>query len=246
LDLEYGLEESILKIILSNPSIGQEVINIINPDFFKNPINRYIFLLYKEELVKGYKDEALFIASIEDSVVKNVARGIILENKADKAYWERYCNKLKEAFNKDRILRLAEIIIERCNTKEKATNIVADVSKNIYKIMTDSIEYEVKDISDIYQTMEHEIGTKDGLKTMAGIGLPALTKYAGDFDLGSIIGVAGRPSMGKTALAIEMVKNLSIDTPNPERSLFFSLETEKKRFLHRLISNGQFNQRRNR
>jgi replicative DNA helicase len=84
---------------------------------------------------------------------------------------------------------------------------------------------EFKAIEQAYQAEEEETGVRTGfheLDEMVGGLMPA-----------ELTILAGRPAMGKTALALAFAKNAAdLGTP----TLFFSLEMSKRQLIHRLIS----------
>lgn len=73
--------------------------------------------------------------------------------------------------------------------------------------------------------------------------LSSLNENLGGFGRGEMIVVAGRPSMGKTALAMNFVDHISVNRGLP--SIVFSLETEADQLFRNLVtSRAQVNQRR--
>lgn len=66
-------------------------------------------------------------------------------------------------------------------------------------------------------------------------GFKPLDELTGGWHGSDLILIAGRSSMGKTSLAVSMMVNTSIKQGIP--AAIFSLESSKKRILHRILSN---------
>lgn len=105
-------------------------------------------------------------------------------------------------------------------------------------------------IDSLYDEIEHIKAHPDmiiGLPT----GLTDLDKMLGGLQRSDLIVIAGRPGMGKTALAIQIAKNTA--TAHRARGLVFSLEMSTKQLMQRMVSqdikvptnrirNGDFNE----
>jgi replicative DNA helicase len=83
--------------------------------------------------------------------------------------------------------------------------------------------------SDMFKRMEN---FKKGVSTGIDTGLVRLNKYTSGWQPGSLIIVAGRPAMGKTALALHFAKTAGL---KGESVLFFSLEMTAQQLADRLI-----------
>ena len=64
-------------------------------------------------------------------------------------------------------------------------------------------------------------------------GFPELDSLIGGIDPGEVVVVAGRPSMGKTAFALNLVANVGVDAKIP--TLLFSLESTKEQCVNRIL-----------
>ena len=80
---------------------------------------------------------------------------------------------------------------------------------------------------------------KEGTEGLEISGIPSgfkpLDELTGGWHGSDLILIAGRSSMGKTSLAVSMMVNTSIKQGIP--AAIFSLESSKKRILHRILSN---------
>ena len=68
-------------------------------------------------------------------------------------------------------------------------------------------------------------------------GFTELDKITFGWKKGELIVIGGRPAMGKTALAISLVRNIAILNRTP--IVYFSLEMSTVQFMNRFLSNVQ-------
>ncbi len=80
--------------------------------------------------------------------------------------------------------------------------------------------------------MKDIIGNFKGIKT----GFSEFDKMSGGFSKGDLIIMASRPSIGKTALALNMISNIGIKYK--KHVGFFSLENDEKQIINKLIAIG--------
>ncbi len=92
---------------------------------------------------------------------------------------------------------------------------------------TVEIRYAVKRLAD--QLRLGESGACTGVAT----GLTQLDEYTSGFQLGDLIIVAGRPSMGKTALGLAMAQHMAVHDLKP--AAFFSMEMSVDQLAQRLV-----------
>ena len=77
----------------------------------------------------------------------------------------------------------------------------------------------------------------------ASTGFNAIDKMLQGLQDGDLIVVAGRPSMGKTAFALNIAENVALNEENPGGVLFFSLEMSAEQLTTRLLAGmSRFNQ----
>ncbi len=77
-----------------------------------------------------------------------------------------------------------------------------------------------------------------GKVTGTPVGITDLDRDLSGFQAGNLIILAGRPSMGKTALALTMALNAARSDAQPGGVAFFSLEMSEGELVERLLSNA--------
>ena len=66
-------------------------------------------------------------------------------------------------------------------------------------------------------------------------GYPELNSLTGGLRRGDLFVIASRPSIGKTAFALNIVRNMALATKNPSCILFFSIEMTEEQITKRLL-----------
>ncbi len=91
-------------------------------------------------------------------------------------------------------------------------------------------------LTEAFEQLEHKDGTLVGVPT----GFHELDDITSGLQKSDMIIVAARPSMGKTALCLNIAENIAVHTHTPVG--LFSLEMSKEQLIHRLIaSNARVN-----
>ncbi len=93
--------------------------------------------------------------------------------------------------------------------------------------------YELLD--DTYETI-HTMHSRTGLVTGYPTGFADLDGLIGGFQPGELIVIASQPSMGKSTLALNIAKYLSVKRSQKVATAIFSLEIPKEQLVMRLLS----------
>ena len=78
----------------------------------------------------------------------------------------------------------------------------------------------------------HETCSK---KDFLSTGYPELDSLTGGLRRGDLSVIASRPSIGKTAFALNIVRNMALVPENPPCIVFFSIEMTAKQIAERLL-----------
>ncbi|GBU09294.1 replicative DNA helicase DnaB [Gammaproteobacteria bacterium] len=159
-----------------------------------------------------------------------------------------YANIVRERAVMRQLIHAGNDIANSGYTPEgrSATDLVAEAERIIFKIAEQDIAVDqgFRDIHDILIATQTRIETLialQGQTTGIATGLTALDHMTSGLQRGDMIVIAGRPSMGKTSLAMNIVENVALNTQEPVA--VFSLEMPSEQLTMRMISsNGRINQ----
>jgi len=89
-------------------------------------------------------------------------------------------------------------------------------------------------LKDTFKTIEMLYNRKEAV-TGVPTGFEDLDKMTAGLQAGDLLIIAGRPSMGKTAFALNVVEHAAIHSENKVATLFFSLEMSKEQLVQRML-----------
>ena len=165
----------------------------------------------------------------------------ILESFVSAANIESWCVTLRDYAMLREMLRACSSAVDMCkNTRGDVKSLLDQVESEIFKVRNQFVQPEIKPLSDLLATtVEGFLQLFDGKKE-PGIptGYPDLDRLiGGGLKAGEMFVLAARPSMGKTAMALNIVRNIMMREIGGVRKniLFFSLEMSGVQVSQRLL-----------
>jgi replicative DNA helicase len=150
-----------------------------------------------------------------------------------------YCRIVKEKALRRRLITAAtdmvtqgyEAGVEVGELIDSAQKVIFDLAENklqkAFSPIGDILKDTIKNIEKLYERKEHVTGVPSGFIDLD-------EKTAG-FQKGDLIIIAGRPSMGKTAFALNIAQYAAMHTDRPAAVAVFSLEMSKEQLVMRLL-----------
>lgn len=178
----------------------------------------------------------------EKDVPPEVAGMEFVKDILDTAYTStnirHYANIVHEKYMLRRLIRAAEGIANTCYTgKETTEDIFADTEKQIFDIIQQNTSGEFVPIKDVVLNALDRIelaSKKKGNVTGIPTGFLDLDYKTAGFQPSDLILIAARPSMGKTALVLNIAQHMAF-RENVTVAIF-SLEMSKEQLVNRLLS----------
>jgi replicative DNA helicase len=162
---------------------------------------------------------------------------------------ENYVSIVKEKSLLRRIITVSQDTINRCLTsQEDAKQILGAVEDAVMKL--NDVQSKNSLASPAHIITEYEGGINAFLDTSRrakgiGSGFTKFDEMTGGLREGELFILAGRPAMGKTALALNMAQHIATNVKDPKAVAIFSLEMSKESLLTRLIcSSARVDQQR--
>ncbi|RMD78585.1 MAG: hypothetical protein D6820_09680, partial [Lentisphaerae bacterium] len=157
---------------------------------------------------------------------------------------ENYIDAVLDAYLLRRMIHSCESIAERCRTNEEAVDTVIDqIEKEILDITRMRTDFSVQSLAQVLPDAFdylHKLHTSDPAIRGLRSGFAPLDDLITGLRPGEMIVLAARPSIGKTTLAMNMLRNVCVLNDVPVG--FFSLEMDAKQVVVRLIcSEAQIN-----
>jgi replicative DNA helicase len=236
-------EQSVLGGIMLDNTILNKVVEMLTPENFYKSAHQKI---YSAILDLSEKGDPIDIITLNNHLkLKNQ-----LENVGNTAYItflsstvptaanvEYYAKIVREKSLLRRIISAStELAGDAFNETDDVDSFLDHAEQVIFDISQEKITasfYSVKDvIKSSFKTIE-QLFHKKQLITGIPTGFADLDKMTSGFQPADLIILAGRPSMGKTALALNILRNSAIDHGNT--TVIFSLEMSKEQLIMRML-----------
>jgi replicative DNA helicase len=149
-----------------------------------------------------------------------------------------YTKIVKDSSLRRSLIHTASEIVDSAFThKGETVDLIDNIEEKILQISSVRTHSGVAKISDIIQNAFPRIEARHrnkGAITGVETGLIELDKLTSGFQPSDLIIIAGRPAMGKTALALSIVRKIAVE--HGKRVAFFSLEMSADQIGDRILS----------
>ena len=238
------LEESVLGALMLDQKALNDTIEMLHVEYFYKPEHQAIFKAIFRLFEQSQPVDML-------TVIERLRLDGELESAGGAYYVSQLTNHVVSAAHIEYHVRvLSEKFIQRELIRISTETITSayDETTDVVSLL-DTTEQRLMDINDQnfrsdYHTMESlvlaareqikEIQESDGKCAGLTTGFTALDRLTSGFQPGTLIILAARPAMGKTAFALTMARNMALDFKKPVA--FFSLEMTASELTMRLIS----------
>lgn len=137
-----------------------------------------------------------------------------------------------------RLIRTSEEISNACYSgKEPLEEILEDTEKKIFNVIQQRNQGDFEDIKDVAEKVLSKIEKASRTKEkVTGVpsGFVDLDYKTTGFQNSDLILIAARPSMGKTALVLNIIRHVAVKKKRP--CAIFSLEMSKEQLVNRMLS----------
>ena len=236
-------EKMVLGCLLVNSEAIEISLKIISSDFFyfKNhqEIYKTIIFLHKNQLPI---DSLTIITFLQDNGLLNKIGGVkvlieLFRQVPNLAYFEDYLRLLKDKYIRRSLIQFSyEIINSSYTTSLPLENIINHIEQKLFHFTNELSLHKLESNAEVINNIFFELKTKSVHSQLSGMnsGFDDLDSLTQGFQKSDLIIIAGRPSIGKTALSLTIASNLVKISKLP--ILFFSLEMSKKQLIYRLLS----------
>lgn len=236
-------EKMILSCLLINYDAIEITIQMLPLDafYFKNhqEIYKAIIFLYQKQVPV---DTLTLTTFLQDNGLLNKIGGLkvlieLLTQIPNLLYLEEYIRLVKDKFIRRYLIRLGyEAINSGYITNIPLENILNNFENKLFNLTNELKPQKLFSSAELLNDIFFELKEKVLNPTLSGIssGFYDLDSLIQGFQKSDLIIIAGRPSMGKTALSLNIALNVIKDLELPV--LFFSLEMPKEQIMYRLLS----------
>jgi len=237
-------EQDVLGSLLKEPEVISAVIEELptNENFYV-PKHR---IIYKAVLNLFEKNEPCDITTVAEELTKmnqldNIGGRLYLielvDGVATTANAVAYSKIVLEKSVLRSLINTSNQIVQSCyNLEYEVSEILDRAEQHIFAISESRLRKGFVSMAELvpstFEQIEHFQDTKGGLSGIE-TGFTQLDAMTGGLHEGEFVVIAGRPSMGKTAIALNMAEFMAVDKKMPVG--VFSIEMSKEQLVMRLL-----------
>ena len=245
-------EQTVLGSILANNEIFDEITDQLDENYFFDPIHQKIYKIISNLISKGLLANPVTIKNFFNSKEELVEIGgteyLIKLTKVSttRNQIKYYSQLLSDLYIRRQLINISEETLEESKNKDldiSGTNILENTERKLFEIaergefqrsfvtFKDALKETIDMATAAYKNDQGIVGVPSGLTD--------LDDRLGGLHKQDLLIIAGRPSMGKTALATNIAFNaaLNIKKNNLKTSVaFFSLEMSSEQLSTRILA----------
>lgn len=231
-------ERGIIGAVIFENKIYDMVSDILRTDHFYSMEHAKIWDFISSKIEKSEKINYIGISQFfkDDTDIQRIGGAeyfidLIQSVIAPEINARYYGELIIDSSNKRRFMQFSENVQYEI-AKKTSTDLISETDKFLTSLTTQGTS-DIVSASDLFtDTVQHIEDTKNGKFKAVETGIKFLDDKINGFYGGRLYILAGRPAMGKTALALTMAINQSEATP----TLFISLEMPKIELMQRLLA----------
>jgi replicative DNA helicase len=237
-------EQVLLGAIIEDNSILNEVAGILKPNSFYKPSHQHIF---RAMLELSDQQRPIDIVILGD--------GLRSQNQLDEAGGYSYLAELEElvpsywariieehSILRDLIQKTTDISRRARDPEQNVTELLQEAQQSIFDISTSRIQkktFHIKDVmTSLYNNLQ-ELSENENQFNGIPTGFYGLDGIIFGLENGKFYILAGRPGMGKSALAYNIVEYASTKHNTGGAILVFTFETSREQSAARVITSNQ-------
>lgn len=236
-------EESIISAVLVDNTTLLDILEILSPDDFYHSAHQIIFTAITELFTMSQPIDLVTLSNRlrEKDKLEKIGGATYLAtlvNTVPMAVNAKYYAKIiHDKACLRRLIEKANLIVQRCFEDRGNVDEIIDFAEGaVFEISENKIKPSFYPLSKIIDKTIDAIEDRQGKKSLiTGVktGFNKLDQLTSGFQKSDLIILAARPSMGKTALALNLARNAAIDANVP--TAVFSLEMSKEQLAMRML-----------
>ena len=236
-------ERAVLGAILLEPNLLPRAVELLIPEEFYKEAHRKIFAAMIQLFERGEAPDTIMVAETlrRDGVFEEVGGHTVLATLQEEGtvatQFAAYTAIVREKALLREMIRVArEIVEEGYEEKDDVQGLLDRAEQMLFRIsqrrfqrsafpVREILDAAIKHIEMLYHRKEDITGLATGFND--------LDKMTSGLQRSDFVIIAGRPSTGKTAFALNIAAHAAVELHRP--ALIFSLEMSKEQLVQRLI-----------
>jgi replicative DNA helicase len=158
----------------------------------------------------------------------------LMQNVPTVAHAETYATIVERTALLRRLIGAANEIARLALTREDASGAVADAQELLFAVSESTLHRDIVPLEVALHRYAEQIDARGDLRVGIKTGLESLDKKSGGLQPSDLIIVAGRPGLGKTSFALNIVEHAAIE--ERKTCAMFSMEMSEMQVVQRLVS----------
>ncbi len=244
-------EQALLGALLHNNLAFEKVAEFLRPDHFSDPTHGRIFEAISNLITRGHIADPITLKEYfdRDDSLSEVGGGQYLAHLAGSVISiinaEDYGRKIYDFYLRRQLIDVGEGVVNEAHTYDldiTATDQIEIAEKKLFDLAT--VGSQERGLQTFSSALKQALTSADiALKRESHVvgvssGFKELDKCLGGFHPSDLIILAGRPSMGKTALATNLAFNaarVALEKKEGASVAFFSLEMSSEQLANRIL-----------
>ena len=237
------VEEAVLGAMLIEPSSVDMALEELTPSCFYDPRHRMIFTAMSALVNEHVPVDIVTTSSKlrEQGNLEAVGGSVYLADLSQKvgaaAHLEYYVKILKQkTIQRDLITASYQILKDSYDDSINVDHLIDEAQSRVYDAIQNNLKKDVQEIGSVINEAMEEIQKNQNSSGLSGVpsGFPSLDRITRGWQKSDLIILAARPSVGKTAFALNLARNAAVDHHMPVA--FFSLEMSALQLVMRLMT----------
>ncbi len=236
------VEESVLGAMLLEPSSVDSAMEDLTAGSFYDPRHQMIFSAMTALVAEHTPVDIVTVSTKlrEQGNLEAVGGAVVLAGLSEKvgsaAHLEYYIKILKQkTIQRDLISASYDILRDSFDDSINVDDLIDAAQTKVYDAIQSNVRKEVKDIGSIIKDVMGDIEKQQNTTGLSGVpsGFVSIDRITQGWQPSDLIIVAARPSVGKTAFALNIARNAAVDHHMPVA--VFSLEMSCNQLAKRLV-----------
>ena len=218
------VEEAVLGAMLLEPNCVDQAMEELQADCFYDPKHRQIFEAMSKLVLDHTSIDIITVSSKlkETGSLEMVGGAVTLanlsENVGSAAHIEYYVKILKQKkIQRDLISASYDILRDSFDESIKVDDLIDKAQTKIYDAIQSNVRKEIQDIGSVINVAMADIQEMQTSEGLSGVpsGFVSIDRVTMGWQKSDLIILAARPSVGKTAFALNLARNAAVDHHMP-------------------------------
>src|SRR5688500_6361038 len=250
----YVAEQALLGALLANDEVYNRVSEYLRPDHFADALHGRIYEAIGKLVLRGQIAIPVTLKNLfdQDGALAEIGGAQYLVQLAQAVVTvinaEDYGRAIHDLFLRRQLIGVGEDIVNESFTYDPDISAIDQIERSEMRLFNlaegGQVDGGPKKFNDVLKSaldMAEAAYKRDGHVTGVTTGLRDLDRRLGGLQKSDLVILAGRPSMGKTALATNIGFNAAKadkdkETGTKHRIAFFSLEMSAEQLAHRIMA----------